>query len=80
MLLMWLSAIFYPIDTFSPLVQQLFLLNPVFAHIHYFRLILLYGMTPSINVHLVLFLYASVLLLIGVLFYRRFNKKFIYYM
>lgn len=80
MTLMWLSAIFYPIHTFSPLVQQLFLLNPVFAHIHYFRLIVLYQQTPSINVHLVLLLYSSVSLLIGTLFYKRFNKTFSYYM
>ena len=80
MLLMWLSAIFYDISTFSLTVQRLFLLNPVFAHIHYFRLIILHGVTPAWHIHLICALYALGALAIGGYFYKKFNYRFIYYM
>jgi len=80
MLLMWLSAIFYTIDTFSVTTQRMFLLNPVFAHIHYVRLVVLHGVVPAWHIHLICALYASVSLILGGLFYKKFNYRFIYYM
>ena len=80
MLLMWLSAIFYTIDGFSLTIQRLFLLNPVFAHIHYFRLVVLYGATPAWHIHLVIGGYALLALAVGGYFYKKFNYRFIYYM
>ena len=80
MLLMWLSAIFYTVDTFSITVQRLFLLNPVFAHIHYFRLVVLHGLVPAWHIQLICGLYAVVSLILGGLFYKKFNYRFIYYM
>ena len=80
MIVMWLSAIFYDVTTLSVTVQRLFLLNPVFTHIHYFRLIVLYGVVPAWHIHLALALYASVALGVGAFFYKKFNYKFIYYM
>jgi len=80
MLLMWLSAIFFPVEHFSPTIQRLFLLNPIFAHIHYFRLIVLHGQIPAWHIHLACALYAAVALLVGAFFYKRYNYRFIYYM
>jgi len=80
MLLMWLSAIFYPIEGFSESIQRLFLLNPVFSYIHYFRLVVLHGMVPSLNVHLLTGFYATAALIIGGLIYKKYNYKFIYHM
>jgi len=80
MLLMWLSAIFYDISTFSLTIQRLFLLNPVFAHIHYFRLVVLHGVTPAWHIHLICALYAIVAISLGGYFYKKFNYRFIYYM
>jgi len=80
MLLMWMSAIFYNIETFPWKIQQLFLLNPIFAHIHYFRLIVLHGVVPAWHIHLICALYAGVSLLIGGFFYKKYNYRFVYYM
>jgi len=80
MLLMWLSAIFYPVDMFSMTVQRLFLLNPVFAYIHYFRLIVLHGVVPSINVHIICGFYALGALAVGSWIYKRYNYRLVYYM
>jgi len=79
MLLMWLSAIFYSIDTFSPTIQRLFLLNPVFAHIHYFRLVVLHGLVPAWHIHLVCAGYAIGAMAVGAFFYKKFNYRFAYY-
>ena len=80
MLLMWMSAIFYSIDTFSVTVQRLFLLNPVFVHIHYFRLVVLFQQVPAWHIHLICGLYALGALAIGSWFYKKFNYRFIYHM
>ena len=80
MLLMWLSAIFYDIAMFSDATQRLFLFNPMFTHIHYFRLIVLHGVIPAWHIQLLCGLYALGAVTIGALFYRRYNYRFIYYM
>jgi len=80
MLLMWLSAIFYSIETFSITTQRLFLLNPLFSHIHYFRLVVLHGVVPAWHIHVICAVYALAALGIGAFFYKRYNYRFIYYM
>ena len=80
LLLMWLSAIFFSIETFSITIQRLFLFNPVFTHIHYFRLIVLHGVIPAWHIQLMCGLYALVAILVGAFFYKRYNYRFVYYM
>jgi ABC-2 type transport system permease protein len=79
-LLSYLSAIFYTTDIFSPNVQQLFYLNPVYTYIAYFRFVVLQGCVPSLKLHLLCFGYAAVMLILGCLFYKKWNYKFIYYL
>lgn len=79
MLLMWMSAIFYPVEQFSLTVQRLFMLNPVFAYIHYIRLVVIHGVVPSITVHLLCAFYAIAAMLVGFWFYKRYNYRFLYY-
>lgn len=80
MLLMWLSAIFYSVDAFSVAAQRLFLLNPVFAHIHYFRLVVLHGLVPAWHIHLICAGYAIGAMAAGAYFYKKYNYRFVYYM
>ena len=79
LLLMYLSAIFYTVDRYSPSIQRLFLLNPVFCYIKYFRVIVLDGNLPSISFHLLCAGYALLMLGIGALIYKKNNHKFLYY-
>ena len=79
-LLMYLSAIFYNVDAmFSPLVQNLFLLNPIYVYIKYFRLIVIDGVIPSVQFNLLAIGYALIAFAIGALMYKRNNHKFLYY-
>ena len=79
MLLRYLSAIFYTIDRFSAEVQQIFLLNPVYCYIKYFRMIVIDGVVPSAPYHLLCAGYAFAAILLGMLVYKKNNVRFLYY-
>lgn len=78
-LLTYLSAVFYTLDKFSPDVQQLFLLNPVYCIIKYIRVLVIDGHLPSPEYHLLCLGYAVLFFLIGSFFYKKLNQKFVYY-
>lgn len=78
-LLTYVSAIFYQVDAFSPAVQDLFMLNPVYGVIRYVRLIVIDGVLPSPAHHLLLALYAAAALAAGCLIYKKKNHAFLYY-
>lgn len=79
LLLLYMSAIFYYVDSYPENVQKLFLLNPVYANIKYVRLAVIEATVPSLAYHGLLLLYAVVALGIGALIYKKKNQKFLYY-
>jgi len=80
LLVMHASAIFWDVSIFSETMQRLFMLNPIFAYIHYIRLVVIGGMTPSFNVHLLCAAYALTVLVTGSVVYKKCNYRFVYYM
>ena len=80
LMLMYLSAIFYNINAYEPTVQKLFLLNPIYVYISYFRKIVINNAIPDLITHLLAFGYAFAVLLIGVRIYKKHNQKFLYYL
>lgn len=78
-LLMYMSAIFYTIDGYSPLVQNAFLLNPVYLFIRYFRKIVIDGAIPTVWFHLLMMAYVVIVLGIGYRMYKKHNTRFLYY-
>lgn len=79
LLLMYLSAIFYSVESYSEPIRGLFLFNPVFVYIKYFRLAVLEASVPSIQYHLLALGYALAAFLIGAAIYKAKNHKFLYY-
>ncbi|WP_044959324.1 ABC transporter permease [Butyrivibrio sp. WCD2001] len=80
-LLTYLSAIFYRVDRFKdPFKQQLFLLNPVYVMIKYFRTIVIDMTIPSAAYHGLCLFYALFYLAIGTWVYKKYNNEFIYYL
>jgi len=79
MLLMYMSAIFYTIDGYPPMIRNLFLLNPVYLFIRYFRKIVIEATIPTVYFHLLLLADVIVVLGIGCWIYKKDNHKFLYY-
>ena len=79
-LLMYMSAIFYTVDNFSSGIQRLFHLNPIYVYIRYFRLVVIDGRFPSLEMNLLALGYAALSFLIGVLVYKKYDHKLIYYL
>jgi len=78
-LLMYGSAIFYPVDRLSPASQAVLACNPVYRHIEYFRDIVLHGVVPSWELHFTLAASAAAAVLAGLAMYKHYNTKFLYY-
>ena len=79
MLLMYVSAIFYTIDGYEPMVRNLFLVNPVYLFIRYFRKIVIEATIPTVWFHLLMLADVVIVLTIGCWMYKKYNHKFLYY-
>lgn len=78
-LLSYLSAIFYYIDRYDPVVQDLFLLNPIYLFIRYFRKIVIDGAIPTVWFHLLMLADVLIVLGLGCWMYKKYNTRFLYY-
>lgn len=78
-LIMYLSAIFYTVNQYAPNMQNLFLLNPVYVYITYFRSIVIESVIPQWWYHLLMLGYALLVLGIGAWMYKKYNTRFLYY-
>lgn len=78
-LLNYLSAIFYDITNFSPMIQNVFLLNPIYLFIRYFRKIVIEATIPSAWFHLLMLFDVIVVLSLGLWIYKKYNHQFLYY-
>ena len=79
-LLTYMSAIFYSVDKFDKHMQNLFLLNPVYVYIKYFRTVVIDETFPSLNYHLLCLFYPCLFLGIGMWIYKKYNHQFLYYL
>jgi len=78
-LLMYMSAIFYTIEQYEYTTQCLFLLNPVYLFIRYFRKIVIEATIPTLWFHLLMAADVLIVLAIGCWMYKKYNTKFLYY-
>lgn len=78
-LLMYVSAVFYTIDRFTPAGQKAFLLNPVYLFISYFRKIVIELTIPSVWFHLLMLADTLIAVGIGCWMYKKYNHRFLYY-
>lgn len=79
-LLHYISAIFYSIDQYPPEAQKLFLLNPVYLFIQYFREIVIDSAIPPIWFHLLIAADVMIVLCAGCWMYKKYNTRFLYYL
>lgn len=79
-ILMYASAVFYSIDQYSPTARNLFLLNPIYLFIRYFRKIVIDATIPSPQFHLLMLADVCIALGFGFFLYKKYNTKFLYYL
>lgn len=70
---------FYDIGSFPQFGQNLFLLNPIYLYIRYFRKIVIEATIPSLEFHLLAAAYAILVFAIGSWIYKKKNHSFLYY-
>lgn len=78
-LLMYLSAVFYSLDRFKdhPVILKVMELNPMFIIIDITRDSVLYGVTPSWESWATLTAWASIALVVGMLFFWRAEESYV---
>ena len=78
-LLMYCSAIFYSVENYGPKIQRVFLVNPVYLFIKYFRNIIIGPGIPSLEFHLLMLGHTVLFFVFGCFLYRKYNTRFLYY-
>ena len=80
----WLYAtpIIYPVSILEDHPKLMFLmkLNPMYYYVEYFRKVVLYGELPNLKENLVCLAFSFVMLIIGLIVFRKKQDKFVLYM
>lgn len=79
LLLMYVSAIFYYVESFPVNVQRMFLANPIYTYIKFIRLLVIDGTFPSATYIVIIGLYAVLALAWGSWMYKKYSQRFMYY-
>jgi lipopolysaccharide transport system permease protein len=75
MLLMYASALFYPIEIIPVPIRQYIELNPIYLIIDQFRDFLMYGNMVGITDIINIFLFSLIVLIIGIAVFKKYQKK-----
>lgn len=76
---MYLTPIFYPMDILPDFMRNVLRLNPLYHFVLYFRALILYNHVPDLWSNGVCMGISLAFLLVGVLFFKRKQDKFILY-
>ena len=79
-ILNYLTPLFYSLSILPPILQKIFIFNPLYQFINASRDILLYSQMPTWTNLLGCFLSGVVVLIIGLIVFRKNQNKFIYYL
>lgn len=74
--LLFLTPIFYSIEAAPPLLQKLFILNPLTFVVEQYRLLLFYGQIPTLKSMAAYFMLASIFFWIALVLFRRLRPAF----
>lgn len=75
----YLTPVFYPIEILPENIRWLVNFNPLYHYINYFRLLIIDGVMPSIELNIYCFGMGIVMLMIGFLSFLKRQDKFILY-
>lgn len=75
LMLMYASAIFYPMDIIPNPYQKYLLLNPMYWIISQFRELIMYGTFPEALNLINTFLFSMIILIFGIIIYKKYGKN-----
>lgn len=73
------TPLFYPVELLPEILQQAIQFNPMYQYILYFRNIMMYNITPTIEQNLICIAMAAISLALGIWVFRKTEHKFILY-
>ena len=73
------TPLFYPMELLEPWMQQVMMFNPMYHYVTYFRDIAMYATVPSVTENLICIGMALITFVIGLIVFRKTEKKFILY-
>ncbi|MDD3887297.1 MAG: ABC transporter permease [Patescibacteria group bacterium] len=73
--ILYASAIFYPISILPPQLRNIFFLNPIAVIIQQSRQILIYNQIPDLKILLVIFFASVIIFIFGYLFFKKNIKR-----
>jgi ABC-2 type transport system permease protein len=73
------TPLFYPLSLTPGWMQAAMPWNPMYQYVDYFRQILLYNITPSLETNLICFGMAAITFAVGLFVFRKTQSKFILY-
>jgi ABC-2 type transport system permease protein len=79
-ILNYLTPIFYSIDILPVRLQGIFKLNPIYMYINASREIILFSRCPSLTYFISCFLSGFIVMILGMVLFRKKQNKFVYYM
>lgn len=75
LIIMYASALFYPMEIVPVTVQKLFSLNPIYSAICLFRGCVVYGVVPDFFTTLYLAVFSIMTLVIGIILFKMYDSK-----
>lgn len=75
LILMYASAIFYPMEIIPMNYRQYLLLNPVYWIIEQFRDLIAYGIIPNLVNIINSILFSLIILIIGIIIFKKYEKR-----
>ena len=75
LILMYASAIFYPMEIVPARVQMIFTLNPVYSAINCFRECIIFGIPPTFSTLLYLTAFGATVFIIGLILFNIYENK-----
>lgn len=76
---MYFTPIFYPIHALPEAIQTIVKFNPMYHLVTYFRNIMIYNITPTLQTNIVCFVFSFVILIIGLMVFKKYQKNFLLY-
>ena len=76
---MYITPIFYPMDILPDFMINVLKLNPLYHYILYFRALVMYNHIPDLHSNLVCMEFSILMLITGIIFFKKKQDKFILY-